>query len=63
MKCRINGAQDFIVRGLGFNQNAIDLRVSRAVEQRAIGKVNGSTITFKFVNKNNSGSGSATLQG
>ena len=30
---------------------------------RAIGKVNGSTITFKFVNKNNSGSGSATLQG
>lgn len=28
-----------------------------------IGKVSGSTITFKFVNKNNSGSGSATLQG
>lgn len=30
---------------------------------RAIGKVSGSTISFKFVNKNNSGSGSATLQG
>lgn len=28
-----------------------------------VGKVSGSTMTFKFVNKSNSGSGSATLQG
>lgn len=36
---------------------------STGEHSRVVGKLSGSTMTFKFVNKNNSGSGSATLQG